>query len=55
MSTSRKTKTPEPEWILVPAKPTIEWIEAIRKKTSWPQVALAIELVLSTAPKKENT
>lgn len=40
-------------WRLVPDKPSVGWISAIREKTSWPQVALAIELVLNTAPRYE--
>lgn len=38
-------------WMLVPIAPTLPWIEEMGRRTSYPQTKLAIELVLSTAPR----
>ncbi len=43
-----------PGWVLVPEKPTEAWIEAMHRRTSYPQVKLAIEMMLITAPRYEQ-
>ena len=37
-------------WRLVPDRPTVEWIEEMHARTSYPPVKIAIQMMLDTAP-----